>query len=329
MAGFRDIIGHEKIISHMQQAIRTGNVSHAYILDGPPLSGKGMMASAFAMALQCETGSGEACGVCRSCKQAANGNQPDILTLQREKPNTIAVSEIRDQVNDTVDVRPYSSRYKVYIIEDAQKMNAPAQNALLKTLEEPPSYVVFLLLTTNSESFLPTIRSRCVTLRLQAVDDKKIRDYLMRTCRIPDYLADICTAFAQGNVGRAKELAGSETFHERKEQMLRHVRRLPDAKPHEAASWIKEISEWKEDIFVYLELLLFWYRDVLWVKSGGEKNSLIFSDREQEIRRQAETMSYQKIGRILEQIRLAENRIRSNVNRDLTLEVLFAEIRSE
>lgn len=329
MPGFRDIIGHENIIGHMKQAIRTGKVSHAYILDGPELSGKRMLADAFAMALQCEIPGEEACLSCRSCKQALSGNQPDILVLQQEKPTVIAVGEVRKQINDTVDIRPYSSRYKIYIIENAQKMNEAAQNALLKTLEEPPAYAVFLLLTTSSAGFLPTIRSRCVTLRLQAVADDVIRAYLMKTCRVPDYQADICTAFAQGNVGRAIRLVSSDTFHEQKEQMLKSVRLLPDAKPHEAADWVSEFSSWKEDVFVYLELLLFWYRDVLLMKAEQTAKHLIFSDREQEIRRQAEAWSYAKIGHILEQIRLAADRIRANVNRELVLEVLFYEIRKE
>lgn len=329
MPGFRDIIGHEKIIHHMQQAIRTGNVSHAYILDGPEHAGKRMLADAFAMALQCETQNGDSCQTCRSCKQALSGNQPDIIFLQQEKPSTVAVKEVRNQINDTVDIRPYSSKYKIYIIENAQKMTAAAQNALLKTLEEPPAYIVFLLLTTNSESFLPTIRSRCVTLRLQAVDADQIKAFLMKKCRIPDYQADICTAFAQGNVGRAIQLAGSETFHEQKERMLSSVKKLPKAAAHEAGAWITELAEWKDDIYVYLELLLFWYRDVLLTKAGTDRSHLIFSDREQELSRQAKEWPYAKLGHILEQIRTAEDRLHANVNKELVLEVLFNEIRTE
>lgn len=329
MPGFRDIIGHEKIIAHMQQAIRTGNVSHAYILDGPEHAGKRMLADAFAMALQCETQKGEGCLVCRSCKQALSGNQPDIITLQPEKPGTVSVKEVREQINDTIDIRPYSSRYKIYIIENAQKMTQAAQNALLKTLEEPPSYVVFLLLTTNSESFLQTVRSRCVTLRLQAAAGEQIRAYLMKQYKIPDYQADVCSTFAQGNMGRAIRLAGSEDFYEKKERMLKSVRKLPDARPHEAAVWVAEFSDWKEDLPVYLELLLLWYRDVLVMKSEKEIVHLIFSDQTDEIRRQADTWSYARIGSVLDQIRIAMDRIRSNVNRDLVLEVLFYEMRRE
>ena len=138
---------------------------------------------------------------CHSCKQAINRNQPDILYLQHEKPNTISVDDIRSQINNDIVVKPYSSPYKVYIVDEAEKMNAQAQNALLKTIEEPPAYAVILLLTNNAETFLPTILSRCVRLDIKVVADNKIKKYLMEKYEIPDYKAEVCVAFAQGNVG--------------------------------------------------------------------------------------------------------------------------------
>ena len=99
-------------------------------------------------------------------------------------------------------------------MDEAEKMNQQAQNALLKTIEEPPAYAVILLLTINAESFLPTILSRCVTLNLKAVPDEKIKKFLMAHYQIPDYQADVCVAFAQGNVGKAIQLAATDDFNE-------------------------------------------------------------------------------------------------------------------
>ena len=106
-----------------------------------------------------------------SCRQAINGNQPDIIRVTHEKPNSISVDDIREQVNNDIVIRPYSSKYKVYIIADADKMTVQAQNALLKTIEEPPSYAVIMLLTENAEALLPTIRSRCVMMKLRNIKD--------------------------------------------------------------------------------------------------------------------------------------------------------------
>ena len=213
MAGFKDIIGHEQIIEHLQNAITMDKVSHAYIINGPEKSGKMILAEAFATTLQCEEGGAEPCMECHSCKQAVGRNQPDILYMRHEKANTISVDDIRTQLNNDIVIKPYSSKYKVYIVDEAEKMNVQAQNALLKTIEEPPAYAVIILLTTNADRFLPTILSRCVTLNIKAVPDEKIKKYLMSHYQIPDYQAEVCVAFAQGNVGKAIALASSEGFN--------------------------------------------------------------------------------------------------------------------
>lgn len=327
MPGFGDIIGHEKIIAHLQTAIRINRVSHAYILDGPDQSGKNMLADAFAMTLQCEQHGEDACLHCRSCHQALTGNQPDIIHVEHEKPKTISVNDIRNEINRDIDVRPYSSRYKIYIVDEAEKMNVQAQNALLKTLEEPPSYAVILLLTNNAQIFLPTIRSRCMTLSLKAVDNEKIRGFLMKQKQIPDYLADVCTAFAQGNVGRALDLAGSRHFTDLKDLTVGQMKSIANEKDYELADEVEKLGEFESETSDYLSLIRIWFRDVLVCKAAGDRGSLIFSDQEQEIGRQAGRISYRGIQKILDGIETAERRIRSNVNRSLTLELLLLTIR--
>lgn len=179
MAGFKDIVGNEQIIEHLQNAISMGKVSHAYIINGPQLSGKMMIAEAFARALQCEKEGTDGCGECKSCHQADDHNHPDIIYVSHEKPNNISVDDIRTQLNNDIVIKPYSSKYKIYIVDEAEKMNQQAQNALLKTIEEPPAYAVIMLLTTNADSFLQTIRSRCITLNMKSVKDEVIKAYLM------------------------------------------------------------------------------------------------------------------------------------------------------
>lgn len=187
MAGFENIIGQEQIKAHLQGALESGKVSHAYIINGEKSSGKEFIARIFAMALQCEQGGKDPCNECRSCKQALSKNQPDIIYVSHEKPNTISVDDIRAQVNNDVAIKPYSSRYKVYIINEAEKMTPQAQNAILKTLEEPPEYVVILLLVSNVNTLLPTILSRCVLLNMKPVRDSLMKKYLMEELQVPDY----------------------------------------------------------------------------------------------------------------------------------------------
>ena len=124
------------------------------------------------------------------------------------------MNEIREQGNTDVAIKPDSSRRKIYSIRDAEKMTREAQNALLKTLEEPPAYVVMFLLTSNVQMLLPTIQSRCIILNINPVSDDIIKTYLMSEMQIPDYKADICVAFARGHIGQAKLLAKSEAFEQ-------------------------------------------------------------------------------------------------------------------
>ena len=161
MATFHDIIGQEQIKEHLQNAISAKKISHAYIINGEKSSGKEFIARVFAMTLQCEKGGTEPCQECHSCKQALSDNQPDIIYVSHEKPNTISVDDIRAQINNDIAIKPYSSPYKIYIMNEAEKMTPQAQNAILKTLEEPPAYVVFILATTEPQKLPATILSRC------------------------------------------------------------------------------------------------------------------------------------------------------------------------
>ena len=167
MSGFQDIPGQEHIKDHFQKAISNKKISHAYILSGESGMGHKLLAEAFALTLLCESGRTVPCLTCHSCKQVLSGNHPDLIYVIHEKPASIGVDDIRKQINDTIMIRPYSSQYKIYIVDEAEKMTIQAQNALLKTIEEPPSYVIIILLTTNQNTFLPTILSRCIQLKLK------------------------------------------------------------------------------------------------------------------------------------------------------------------
>ena len=277
MGSFKDVVGHKDILKYISSAVENNRVSHAYILNGERGSGKKMLANLFAMTLLCETGDNEPCGKCHSCKQAESGNHPDIIRVTHEKPNSISVDDIRTQVNNTVDIKPYQGPYKVYIIPQADMMTPQAQNAILKTIEEPPSYAVFLLLTENAETLLPTINSRCVMLKLRNIKDTLIKKYLMENLEIPDYKADMCTAFAQGNMGRAIMLANSDHFNEIREEAVQLLKHINEMELNEIVAAVKNISVYKLEITDYLDIIMIWYRDVLLYKATKEIDKVVFS----------------------------------------------------
>lgn len=327
MAEFRDIIGQEQIKEHLQGALSSGKISHAYIINGEKSSGKEFIAKVFAMALQCEKNTDNPCQECHSCKQALSLNQPDIIRVTHEKPNTISVDDIRTQINNDVAIKPYSSPYKVYIMNEAEKMTIQAQNAILKTLEEPPEYAVILLLTSNVNSLLPTILSRCVVLNMKPVSDDLIRKYLMEEMQIPDYKAEVCVAFARGNVGKAKSLASSEDFENVKNEALSLLKYIQDMELHEIVAAIKKINEYKLEINDYLDIMAIWYRDVLLFKATNDANHLVFREELQTLRRVAQRSSYEGIESVIEALEKAKNRLNANVNFDLTMELLLLTIK--
>ena len=323
MATFQDIIGQEQIVEHLKTAVKTDQVNHAYVIQGERSSGKEFIAKVFAEALQCENQKdGDACGECHSCKQAEGGNQPDIIKVTHEKPNTIGVEDIR-KINNSVVIKPYSSPWKVYIINEAEKMTVQAQNALLKTLEEPPSYAVIILLTTNVDALLQTIQSRCILLTMKPVRDELVKKYLMQDVKVPDYKADVCVAFARGNVGRAKALASSEEFDNIKHDAVALLKYIRDMEISDILTAIKKISEYKLEIDDYLDIMAVWYRDVLLFKATNDINHLIFRDELPYIKKTADQSTYEGIEIIIDALETAKSRLKANVNFDLTMELLL------
>ena len=326
MPGFFDVLGHEQTIAHMKSAIEANKVSHAYLLAGEKGSGKKMLAGIFARTLQCEAHGSEPCGKCHSCIQAESGNQPDIIYVTHEKPGSISVDDIRGQVNGDIQIKPYSSPYKIYIIDEAEKLTQQAQNALLKTIEEPPAYAVILLLTTNVNALLPTILSRCVVLNMKPVADDLIRKYLMQELHVPDYKAEVCVAFSRGNIGKAKALASSEDFDNVKAEALSLLKYIKDMELTEIISAIKKITEYKFDVGDYLDIFAIWYRDILLFKATNDVNHLVFREEIQAIRTIASRCSYEGLEDIIKALDTAKRRLEANVNFDLTMELLLLTI---
>ena len=323
MKGFSEIIGHEDIVEYLQNSLRNRKVSHAYIFNGEDGSGKNMLAGAFAKALECEAGYGDACNMCRSCMQFDSGSHPDIRYVSHEKPDIISVDEIREQVDRDVIIKPYSSKYKIYIIDEAEKLPERSQNALLKTIEEPPAYVVIMLLVNNAQALLPTVRSRCISLDLRAVDTDKICDYLMKELRLPDYQARLCAAYAQGNVGRAKAMASSDRFDALNTFVIDLLKRLGEMDVYEIVFAIQEMMTYKSDIYDMIDLMEVWYHDVLILKATNDTNHIVYRDEFRALNRKAVSSSYEGLENIMEALEKAKVRLRANVNFETAMELML------
>lgn len=322
MFSFSEIVGHEQIKEHLQMAIRDGKPFHAYIFQGDVGVGKETMARTFAAGLQCPNHGDRPCKDCVSCHQMESGNQPDVIWVTRDRAS-LGVEEIREQLCNTMDIKPFSSPYKIYIVPEAEKMTEAAQNALLKTIEEPPEYGVVLLLTSNISALLPTIQSRCLTLEFRPLSTASVENFLTTQYEIPDYLAKASAAFAQGNLGKAMRYAKSEDFIERKDQILNLLRRVSEMDLSEMMEVIKDLGTHKDEIRDYIDLMGLWYRDVLIFKATKNMNQLLFQEEVSHISREANNRSYEKIEEILQAFDKAKVRLRANVSFDVAIELML------
>lgn len=328
MSNFGSIIGQENIKEHLRIALTSGKISQAYLITGENMSGKEYIARIFANALVCEdpVGGYDPCGQCRSCIQARAGSHPDIITVTH-KPGTVSVEDVRTKIVSDVQIRPYQSRWKIYILNEAEKMTTVAQNALLKTLEEAPGYAVIMLLSTSKQAMLPTILSRCVQLDLRPVDDVTVREYLMSQVKVPDYRADICTAFARGNIGRAGNLAASEDFDKIRDEAVRMMKNIRKADTASIMDTLKRLEEYKLDITDFLDIIMIWYRDVLMYKATMDTGALIFKDEKESIIENAMDSSYDGIENVLKVLDKTKLRLKANVNYELAMELLLLAIK--
>lgn len=320
---FKKIVGHEDIIGHFKASIEMDKVSHAYIINGEADSGKKMLARAFATTLQCEQGGSEPCGVCQSCKQADSGNHPDIITVTHEKPNIISVDEIREQVLDSICIKPYKSKYKIYIIPDAQLMNAQAQNALLKTIEEPPEYGILILLTSNIDKLLPTVQSRCVVLNTKPVRERDMLNYLKNEMGLTEEKAYFCLDFAQGNLGKAIKLAGNDEYAKIVDSVVSVLKHIQDLDVDDLTKAVSDIEQFKLSMNDYMDLMMMWYRDALMLKVTGNVDRVLFKNEYASLKKQAAMLSYKAIGDKIDAIGRAKQRLDVNANFDVTMELLL------
>ncbi len=199
------LLGNEHIKKNLRASLSKGHISHFYLISGPEGSGKRTLARLLAAAILC-TGGEKPCMKCTPCRKVLEGMHPDFITVDDPEKKTVPVDLIR-QARADMYIQPNESDHKIYLFPRAQDMGIPGQNALLKVLEEPPQYGVFLLLTTNPDALLPTVRSRCTELRMQALPEDLLKGELERQFPEAEPLSiQAALSRSGGYLGQAKEL---------------------------------------------------------------------------------------------------------------------------
>ncbi|MCL5736428.1 MAG: DNA polymerase III subunit delta' [Actinobacteria bacterium] len=290
---FADIVGQEMAVSILTRALEQGAV-HAYLFAGPPGVGKTSAALAFAAGLACED---KGCGTCSTCRRVQQGLHPDVEVIAPEG-NFIRKEEITD-INMHAAYRPFEARAKVYIFLEADNFNIESANAFLKTLEEPPAHVYFILVTDHPERLLPTIVSRCQVVAFSSVSLKAMAKDLRNRFGLAAEEADLTARAAGGNLSYARELATSESARRQRELLLDLARDLPAASLMATQSAVDEVmatvarlaDERVESLGAELQQALEWAGD-------ARTRSWLTKRHEEKLRRQQRRLTTQGLNAV-------------------------------
>ena len=288
---FTGIVGHRRLLSLLTRAIARGTLPPSLLLAGPRGIGKRMTATAIATTLNClhprpaEAFETDACGECQSCRRIARGVHPDVVVLEPEESGAIKIDQVRDVI-DRANYRPFEGRRRAVIVDDADALVPQAQNALLKTLEEPPSATVFLLVSSMSDALLPTVRSRCRPLRLGELTSLEVAEILIRDHQYSEAEAHAAAAEAGGSVGRALEARGVDIGEAREaaQRLLYQAARVSDPvrRLEAARELVGKISgggsRERDHLAVRLRVLASLLRDLGLLAANAEALSLANAD---------------------------------------------------
>ncbi len=281
---------------YFKKAAATGRFSHAYMIESEDTASAYDTVYEFARMLECESGNG--CGHCYSCKALSSGNHPDVRTVIGDKKGLISVDNIREQVVGDIIIRPYHGMNKIYIIPDADNMNVQAQNAILKTLEEMPSYGIIILISSNIGRFLPTIISRSFIVRISG------------ECGIGS-LSEMDEIFI-GLLRGADKLSPAD--------ILEGIRNLQGDKKKDSS------GERLTGDRAY-ELSMTWIRDIMAEKSCLDECNLKLPGEKDIYKRLSEKYSYRQLDHIVAEASILRERLQSNVNFELALQLFFMAVR--
>lgn len=333
-----DLIGHEWAVDMLKKHVIHGAMRHAYLFCGPPGLGRRTLALRFAQALNCPTPAdpGIPCGTCRDCKQIAYMQHPDLSIVEptiKDPDNPkelipgpngeIRISQIRD-LQKTINLKPYQSRYRILIFKQFQQASVEASNALLKTLEEAPSYAVLILTADNPEQLLPTIVSRCEVLRLRPLSIDEIRKDLAGR-GVDKERARLLAHISGGRPGYARRLVEDESLLDKREERLNDLLTLLPASRVEKFAYADKLSRDKDSM---RQAILFWlsyWRDVM-LRTAQAETPLVNVDRNLEIEGLAGQLDLSSARKVVERLENALEQMEKNVNPRLLAEVLLLDL---
>jgi DNA polymerase-3 subunit delta' len=325
-------IGQDRAVAALQRGLAQGRQAHAYLFAGPPQVGKGTLALELAQALNCE-GAEPPCQECTPCRRIAAGIHADVQVVGVEATEgavhkDISIQQIRD-IERAVSLRPFEGRCRVIIIDPADAMNEAAQNAFLKTLEEPPPDVVFVLITSRPQALRPTIRSRCQRLNLSPLPLPQLEEALRQRWSLAPRQAQLLARLSQGRPGWAIAAHRDEEMMRVRHEALMDIRTLPERTIQERFAYASEVaSRFSRDratVLAVLDLWREWWRDVLLLCTGCQ-DAIINLDLWDILRAEAARYDSTQVVAFLRSLAATKRHLEENVNPRLALEVLMLDL---
>lgn len=325
MKAFEKIIGNEDAKNYFKKAVEEEQLSHSYIFEGAYGVGKNTFALELAKFILCEEKEGDKpCNECKSCSMINASTHPDVIHIEKDTKIT-KVETIRENIVREMDIKPYQSDYKIIIVKAADSMSIQGQNAMLKTIEEPPSYGIIILVCENLASLLPTIKSRCIVVRFNPIDKEQMRRYL-QSKGINGIQQEVFEQISNGSIGVINDILQDETYLEIRKQSINYLSRLEKAQIMEIYEIVKEITDDKENIERLLEFWLLWYRDIAVVKATNSSN-LYYKDYQQQLLDMSSKLTYNKVSQNIEFIKKAILDIRQNIYSTFVIENLLLKLK--
>jgi DNA polymerase III subunit delta' len=330
-----NMIGHTWAVDFLRRSIADEHVAHAYLISGPAGVGKALLALRLAQALNCETGGHDPCLICRACKRSARGNYPDLRIAgmasqaaglkpdEAQRQKDLKIDTIREWQAD-INLRPYEGRRRVFILHDAERLTEAASNAMLKTLEEPPSYATLILVANTAGDLLPTIVSRCQPLKLRPIPRAVVAVALREHYQLAEYDANLVAAWSGGRVGWALRMVDAPDELVARQAQLDALVEL-HSQPHAVGfRWAEErAKEYRGGeqaaVFATLELWQSWWRDVL-LAAAGCPEQIAHIDRSEQIAQAARHYRLAEIHAFITRLDATAKQLRENVNPQLALE---------
>ncbi|PYG89191.1 DNA polymerase-3 subunit delta' [Ruminiclostridium sufflavum DSM 19573] len=317
------MLGHQKVLKTLRAAIKNNNVSHAYIFEGANGIGKRETALAFSSVLMCEAEDGP-CGKCKACLLFQQGSHPDFQEIYAEDDKSISVENIRNLLKGLV-IRPLYSEYKIFLINNADKMTVQAQNALLKSLEEPPPYVVFILAVQSSAAMTPTIRSRCRRIFFNKLTYEEIMGILKEKYGNSKPEWDFIVPYSDGVIGTAIGLLDSPHYLEIRDEVLDKVVQLLNSQDLDLFSLYGLFEKNDDKIDFILRVMLLFFRDMLVYRQTGDFRILINSDKKDMIIKNT-GIKVSGIMKCISAVWSAKKSLEVNANFQLAIEVMLMKI---